>query len=360
MSTTSSSSSRPYYEDNHANVRTALTYLSSEDRSTWIKAGAALKSEFGENGFAIWDEWSQSAPNYNARDAKSTWKSFKEGRINIGTLFFEAKRNGFVPAQRPQPLSKEEWQKKREEMQARRLAAERELAAKQETARKVANDRWEKANGAQINHPYLVKKGINTLAIAKHLRQEGDNLLVPARQFGQIHGVQTISPDGDKRFNKDAALGGSSMMFGSWSKAKEDKEIVLVEGLATGASIHLATGKTVVVCFSANNLEKIAEKLAKQTDLQVVIGADLDRSGTGQRYANQAKALFSDNAVVLLPDFTEQELSQPNPPSDFNDLAQLRGLDHVKKSFQEAFRQVAEQRQTLALEVEEPEPELTM
>ena len=314
MSTTSSSSSiRPYYEDNHANVRAALTYLSSEDRSTWIKAGAALKSEFGENGFAIWDEWSQSAPNYNARDAKSTWKSFKEGRINIGTLFFEAKRNGFVPAQRPQPLSKEEWQKKREEMQARRLAAERELAAKQEAAKKVANERWEKANGAQINHPYLVKKGINTLAIAKHLRQEGDNLLVPARQFGQIHGVQTISPDGEKRFNKDAALSGSSMMFGSWGNAKQNKEIVLVEGLATGASIHLATGKTVVVCFSANNLEKIAEKLAKQTDLQVVIGADLDRSGTGQGTLIKLKHSFQIMPWCYCPTLPSKNLASLIP-----------------------------------------------
>ncbi|WP_071058044.1 PriCT-2 domain-containing protein [Pelistega sp. MC2] len=357
MNTNSPSSSiKNYYEDNYANVRAALTYLSSEDRQTWIKTGAALKSEYGENGFAIWDEWSQTAPNYNPRDAKAAWKSFKEGRINIGTLFFEAKRNGFVPAKKPQPLSKEEWRQKREEMQARRLASERELARQQEAARKVANERWEKAKGAQINHPYLVKKGINALTIAKYLRQEGDNLLVPARQFGELHGVQTISPDGDKRFNKNASLGGSSMMLGTWGKAKENKEIILVEGVATGATLHLATGKTVVVCFSANNLKKVAEKLAKQTDLQVVIGADLDRSGTGQKYANEAKAIFSNNAVVLLPDFTEDELNQPNPPSDFNDLAQLRGLDHIKKSFQEAFRHLEYEMPTL----EEPEPEMVM
>lgn len=105
---TTSSSIKNYYEDNYANVRAALTYLPSEDRQTWIKTGAALKSEYGENGFAIWDEWSKTAPNYNPRDAKAAWKSFKEGRINIGTLFFEAKRNGFVPAKKPQPLSKEE------------------------------------------------------------------------------------------------------------------------------------------------------------------------------------------------------------------------------------------------------------
>ena len=367
-------SKKTYYEDDITHVRAALTYLSSEDRQTWIKAGAALKSEYGDNGFAIWDEWSQTAPNYNPRDAKVAWKSFKEGRINIGTLFYEAKRNGFIPTQKPQPLSKEEWQQKREQMQARRLASEQELAIKQQNAKKVANERWEQAKEAQINHPYLVKKGINSLAITKYLRQEQDNLLIPAKQFGSLQGLQTISPDGEKRFNKDATLGGSSMMFGTWGKAKKDKEIVLVEGVATGASIHLATGKSVIVCFSANNLEKVAKNLAKQTDLHVMIGADNDshKTGTGLIYAQKAAQAIGKNAQVVMPEFTQDDIKQyqaihgqDTHPTDFNDLHTLKGIDALKTFFQEQNiekeqqipGQPSQKEHEISTEEQEPKPE---
>lgn len=59
----------------------ALGYVPADDRDTWRQAGMALKAEFGEEGFTLWNEWSQGAQNYNARDARDVWKSFKGGKI---------------------------------------------------------------------------------------------------------------------------------------------------------------------------------------------------------------------------------------------------------------------------------------
>ena len=68
-------------------IRSALSYIDSHDRDTWWQVGAAVKDELGENGYDLWDEWSQRADNYDNRAAKSTWKSLKPGNFSIGTVW---------------------------------------------------------------------------------------------------------------------------------------------------------------------------------------------------------------------------------------------------------------------------------
>jgi putative DNA primase/helicase len=78
------------------NIRAALPYISAEDRVLWIKIGMALKTYFGEPGFDLWNEWSKTGSSYNFRSAQAAWRSFKvNGRLSIGTIFYEAKCNGF-------------------------------------------------------------------------------------------------------------------------------------------------------------------------------------------------------------------------------------------------------------------------
>ena len=57
-------------------IRAALNHIGADDRDMWIRMGAAVKDEMGEDGFHLWDEWSQTSGNYNTRDAKAAWKSF--------------------------------------------------------------------------------------------------------------------------------------------------------------------------------------------------------------------------------------------------------------------------------------------
>ncbi|OBX35645.1 hypothetical protein A8U91_04719 [Halomonas elongata] len=60
-------------------LRLALQYIPADDRETWVNVGNACKTEYGDDGFAAWDEWSQQAASYKAVDAKSVWRSLTPG-----------------------------------------------------------------------------------------------------------------------------------------------------------------------------------------------------------------------------------------------------------------------------------------
>jgi len=85
-------------------IREALTYIPSDDRDTWLKIGMAIKSELGDDGFSLWDYWSQSADSYKESDARSVWRSIKNGSTGIGTLFHLAKQHGWKQGNLPNPL----------------------------------------------------------------------------------------------------------------------------------------------------------------------------------------------------------------------------------------------------------------
>ena len=58
-------------------VREALSYIDPHDRGTWVRMAMALKNEFGDAGFDLWDEWGQRAENYEAGAARAVWKGIK-------------------------------------------------------------------------------------------------------------------------------------------------------------------------------------------------------------------------------------------------------------------------------------------
>src|SRR5450631_1486232 len=96
-------------------IRVALAHIPATDRDVWLRMGMAVKSELGEDGFDVWDEWSQRDDSYNTRDARAVWRSIDpNGKVTAGTLFHEAKRYGFSPngahRQRVAPTVMEEAQ----------------------------------------------------------------------------------------------------------------------------------------------------------------------------------------------------------------------------------------------------------
>lgn len=72
------------------------------ERHEWIRVGAALKHQFGDDGLPLWDEWSQEGTKYQGiRDLENQWRSldrFPEGvrPVKIGTVFMLAKAGGWV------------------------------------------------------------------------------------------------------------------------------------------------------------------------------------------------------------------------------------------------------------------------
>src|SRR3989344_9011030 len=79
-------------------IRDALQYLDHDDREVWIMAGMAIKDELGEDGFDIWDTWSQRSDAYEGRAARASWRSFRGSGVTIGSVVHEAMAAGWRPA----------------------------------------------------------------------------------------------------------------------------------------------------------------------------------------------------------------------------------------------------------------------
>ena len=93
-----------------AKVLQALSFISPDQRDTWLKVGGALHDSGIPNASQIWDDWSRGSVKYDPRDQITTWESFGRStgnRATLGTIFFLASQNGFVnaPARQTQKLS---------------------------------------------------------------------------------------------------------------------------------------------------------------------------------------------------------------------------------------------------------------
>ncbi|RZT91065.1 putative DNA primase/helicase [Advenella incenata] len=342
---------------NNDEIKQALSHVDSTDRETWLRMGAGIKTELGEDGFNLWDGWSQKAENYNEKAAKSAWKSLKPGRVNIGSVFFEAKRAGYVAGTPYTPPSAEEQAARAEQ---RRIAEEKALAERAieaAQAKAEAQTRWDKAGAADPKHPYLVVKGITDLAVIGAIRQEGNQLLVPLRKSKELVAVQSIGPNGFKSFAEGSQVQGSAFLIGHPKNATSERGVLVAEGFATAASLHQATGQPVLMAVHAYNMKPVAEAL-KDTmqDIPITFCADNDANGVGINYADQAAQIVGDKAHAVMPEFTDADFAafrqKHGPeaiPSDFNDLAQVRGLEAV----QEAAKPPQIQQETPAIEESE-------
>lgn len=76
-------------------VRSALSYLSSDDRDFWIRVGMILKSTGSKSAYGLWNEWSKTSEKYNSKDMEKRWKGLKPTEIELGSLFFEAQKHGW-------------------------------------------------------------------------------------------------------------------------------------------------------------------------------------------------------------------------------------------------------------------------
>ena len=193
---------------NYEEIQNALSYIDARDRDTWFEVGAALKDELGEDGYALWDNWSQSAENYKSQDAKAVWKSIKPGHIHIASMFHHAKAGGYKPAKPYVPPTAEEQARRAAEAQVRQQAEEKARVEKQTAVKATAQSIWNRAKPAAINHPYLAAKGITAAGAIDGLRQnpyKGDlNLLVPVMYEREVVNLQSINQEGG---NHNAVFG---------------------------------------------------------------------------------------------------------------------------------------------------------
>ncbi len=180
---------------------------------------------------------------------------------------------------------------------------------------------WSRAENAGHSLQYLARKQV----IAFGLRYHGDTVIIPMSDSdGGLHGLQSISPDGRKLFTKGCAK------KGKFHRIPGKGAIVIAEGYATAASIHMATGMECIVAFDAGNLLPVALEMwrtaarnaqvgAKNAQTQIILAADNDP--VGRESAIRAAQAVGGRAIWPAIEGT-----------DYNDLHVAEGLTAVADS----------------------------
>lgn len=212
------------------------------------------------------------------------------------------------------------------ELRARQARFEAEQAERRKLAADQMRLRWAGADPTYSSHPYLSAKGIKP----NGTRLDREHILVPLFDAaGELTSLQSIDPAGHKLFEAELPVAGSAFVMGTpipMAKAP----VLVCEGFATGASLHEATGRTVVVTFNAGNLSKVAERLvAAFPKTRWIVAGDDDRHkapNVGREAAGKAAEVLRCEAAF--PVFPEGHLG-----TDFNDMAQLSGPEAVAALF---------------------------
>lgn len=154
---------------------------------------------------------------------------------------------------------------------------------------------WASCAGADETHPYLARKGIRPHGL--RITRDG-RLVAPLYDTeGALSSLQYIDHNGGKLYHPGGAVGGRFTVIGTFDEAGA---VFVAEGFATAATIHEVTGRPCIVSYSASNLVPITslwrDKLGAFAE--IVIVADNDASGVGQRYAEQASAKYGARVIV--------------------------------------------------------------
>ncbi len=282
------------------------------DLRRWVKADTTGKNGKGD-GRLICDDFRVTAHNWQTGESITVW--LNEQRTPEEKRRFAKQRQ-------------EDGRKARERSDNAAAIAQRIVGA---------------AKAGQ--HVYLARKGfpderplvLDAKAIAeiggRYLVPEGggDAIVVPARIGDRITSVQLIWEDGAKKF----LFGGD--MSGAAHRIAAGTATWLCEGFATGLSLRaslrgLNRRDTVLVCFSAANIVKVAAK----TPGRRYIAADHDAPppanpdqfggiGAGEYFARKSGAPF------LMP---------PIEGTDINDLHQAEGIFAVQRLVTGLLREV--------------------
>lgn len=175
-------------------------------------------------------------------------------------------------------------------------------------------------------HPYLERKGVKSCPGLK--AGTDGRLMVPVLgEDGRAMSLQLIAPDGGKLF-----LTGGRTKGGYFAIKGAAGSLYIAEGLATGLSIHEATGQTVLCAFNCGNLEHVAAHARKKyPEREIVLCADDDHATDGNPGMSKATAAtLAVGALLSVPSFKEPFDADGKARTDFNDLHHAEGLDVVR------------------------------
>ena len=190
--------------------------------------------------------------------------------IRTETYLIKASTNDWTPEERKEA---KEFAKKAQ------LKNQQDAYEHAQKAAKTAASMWAHAHdGVPATFKYCVDKKIKPYG-AKFL---SGRMIIPMYRGGCLVGMQTILPEKNEDGVNKIFLTGSDIV-GAFFKIGElstdpQQTVYVVEGYATGCSVHHATQLPVIVAFNAGNLEPVIAGIrAKMPDAKIVIAADDDR-----------------------------------------------------------------------------------
>jgi putative DNA primase/helicase len=204
-----------------------------------------------------------------------------------------------------------------------RKRANEQRESDQANAAKKAAEVWDKLS-LTGDAPYLKRKAVT----ARGVRFDGDSVLVPLRDIDNaLWSLQRIAPDGAKRFHPGGRITGCFHLLG---EVKDGAPLLIVEGYATGATLHEATGETVACAMNCHNLLPVGEALRNRyPKTRLIICADDDAKTAAKRGMNPGVKSAEDAATRLKCEWIKP-VGLPEGATDFNDLAAAMGIDEVK------------------------------
>lgn len=290
-------------------------------RDEWVRAGMAAHA--AGLPFDEFDAWSAGGGNYDARAARDTWRSFKDGKgLGPGTLFRMAAEHGGYGKRRERPAK------------APGRPAE---APKRPRAGMGVAQVWGRLQPASAMHGYIVAKdgrpdGLRVVPEGDPLRINGERmagcLVVPVVPLagGEPVSLQFIAPPELKaqwkaRKKNDKPNLPNHSMAGVFivGDLLASGTAYLCEGIGTAWACWKATGAAAVVCFGWGRVRSVAAELRQRDpSARLVLVPDVGKEAEAETIARELAAQF-----VTMPDGWPAN-------ADANDLAQRDGFDALE------------------------------
>ena len=332
-------------------IREALQFIPTGGHDERFRIGCMVKSELGDTGRDLWDEWRDGRGD---DEAASVWKSISEtGALKIGTLFHEAKAKGWRDDGGYQKPTSEELAERKHIAAERAAKEEAEIARERADTAKKAAAILKAATEAKADHPYLSRKRVSPVATLREIdagaaaailgyapKSGGDLLtgrllVVPVKQGDGLSTLELI--DGDKR--KAALAGRGSKVGGYWATERlpdgdgAGLALLIGEGVATVLSASETSGHPAIAALSSGNLPAVAKAMRERYPAAaLVILADLVKA-TGEPDPHAIESAKVGAGRTAIPDFG----SDRDPDmTDMNDLFILGGAEAVAQAIANA------------------------
>lgn len=288
-------------------------------RDEWVRAGMAAHA--AGLPFDEFDAWSAAAGNYDARAARDTWRSFKDGKgLGPGTLFKMAAQAGWTPEGR-QPRNR-----------PAKATTRPVEPTKPPRPGMGAAEVWGRCKPASDDHGYIAAKkgnavGLRVVPDSESLtvagQRMGGALVVPVLADGVPVSLQFIgTPEQSARWKAAGVAGklnlpGAPMagMFIVGDMVAGGTAFVC-EGIGQAWACWQATGCAAVVAFGWGRVRGVVSELRKRdASARLVLVPDVGKEAEAETIAREAGALF-----VTMPEGWPMN-------GDVNDLAQRDGAD---------------------------------